>query len=308
LVGAFFSGLGVLSLVVVTSSIISDRFRARRQHLLFIHGLCSAIGSAAGPALLGWWLSNSTASGERWRTAYYCTAVILGAIAIWPVVFFTGSLSGGRSQHGTAHSPLRQVLRDPAIYLICTMSVLKSIPEGGMIAFVSWFNQRKFGLSTRDAALFLSANSVGIFSGRSVLVWITSRWRLPDLTIFSACMAGATLAFWGTVVAPSYLFALLSFGFSGLFFSGSGPGLTSYTGMRFAAHVLTAFGLLAGISYVGGAGGSYLIGYFGNHSGLETAMWIVPLSSLLVTAVGVAWMLRSEKSSAPTSSGDNIPA
>lgn len=296
-VGAFGSGLGVLSIVVITSAIITERFSVKRQAIFYLHGLSGAAGSIAGPAVLGWWFANAERFGGNWREAYWFVAIILAALAFWPLFLPRGALpekSKEAQEEANGLAALKAVLRRPEIYLICLLTIVKSIPSGGMISFIGLFYQKKLGVSVSKAALFLSASAAGIFVGRSLLSWITARRHLPDLRLFAVCMGGATLAYAGTIASPSYGGAVVMFGLSGVFFSGSGPALNSYCGARFALHASTAFSLMAGISYLGGAGGSFMIGQVATRAGLERGMWTLPASALLVTLLGAAWSLREK--------------
>lgn len=297
LLGAFCAGLGALSVVVITSAIITERFAYARQNLFFLHSLSGAAGSIVGPAGLGWWLANSERFGGNWREGYFFGAFILAALAFWPLLLQPSTLPDKMKEtkgETNGLSALKEVLRRPEIYVICLLTIVKSIPEGGMVSFVGLLYQKKLGVGVAKAALFLSANSAGIFAGRSLLSWITARKQIPDIPLFAACMAGTTLAFAGTIASPSYLWAVVMFGLSGVFFSGSGPSINSYCGARFADHASTAFGLMAGISYVGGATGPYLIGQMGTHSGLESSMWAMPVFSLSVTVLALAWSRREK--------------
>lgn len=303
LVGAFCSGLGVLSLNVTMSCIISEGFGAVRQKFFFIQGLSAAAGSIVGPAVLGWWLATPHAWGESWRSAYYFTAAILGALALWPLFLRSRVWSERRSQQdvgASSVSTLFAVLKKPAIHMICLFVMLKGITESGMTSFVGMLFHNRLGLGVGQAALFLSANAVGILGGRLLLTWITSRWRFSDLAIFAVCIAGTTLAFAATIASPNYGVGLAMLTLSGFFFSGTGPALNSYTGMRFAAQVSTAYSLMSGTSYFGSAGGPYLIGFLGTHLSLETGMWILPIINLVLTVLAFEWFAKERSSKSRT--------
>jgi len=290
--GAFFAGTGVLSVEVITSCLVSDLFNARRQILFLVLGLTGATGCILGPATLGWWLKHAAQFGGTWRTAFYFAAAIMGALALWPILLRPSALAGAsaapRSRRRTPPS-LKKLLRDPAIYTVCALSLLRAVPDGGMVSFIGLFTSKKFVLDTAAAALFVSAYGAGILGGRSVLVGITARWKIPDLLLFSVCMGSASLAFAATIVAPTYHSGLVLFGLAGAFSSGAGPCLSSYLGSRFAPHLATAYGLMAGVNYLGGAGGCYLIGRMGTHAGLERGMWTMPFFSLAVAVVAIVW-------------------
>jgi hypothetical protein len=52
---------------------------------------------------------------------------------------------------------------------------------------------------------------------------------------------------------------------------------------------------MSGISYIGGAGGPYLVGYLGSLYGLEKSMWIDPLFSISLAMVALLWFLREKR-------------
>ena len=84
-------------------------------------------------------------------------------------------------------------------------------------------------------------------------------------------------------------------GLAGVFVSGNGPSINSYLGMRFKDQAKTAFSLMSGISYIGGAVGPYLVGYLGSLYGLEESMWIDPLFSVSLAVVALLWLLREKR-------------
>jgi fucose permease len=298
LVGAFCSGLGVLSLNVTVSCIISEGFSAARQKFFFVQGVSGAAGSIAGPAVLGWWLANTNRLGGSWRTAYYFAAAVLGAMALWPLFVRSSVLSGMRTgQNGDGSNGLTtlvDVLRKPAIHMICLFVILKSIAEAGMISFVGQLFQKRLGVGVAQAALLLSANAAGIFSGRLLLTWITSHWTISELAVFATCTVGTTLAFVATIASPGYLLGLAMFALSGFCFSGTGPSLNSYVGMRFGKQVSTAYSLTSGTSYFGSAGGPYLIGFLATRFGLESSMWSLPLINLALAVLALGWFWKDK--------------
>jgi fucose permease len=180
------------------------------------------------------------------------------------------------------------------MYMIFFLTTLHGLTEGGMISFVGQLYQKKLGVDAAQAAYFLSSHAAGFLVGRSLLSWITAHWKISELVILSACATGGTLFFAATIISSSYLWGLVFMGLAGVFVSGNGPSINSYLGMRFAHQAKTAFSLMSGISYIGGAGGPYLVGYLGSQYGLEKSMWIDPLFSLSLAAVALLWFLRDK--------------
>lgn len=294
LVGAFCFGLGVLSISVTTASIIGEHFGAIRQRLFLLQGMSGSTGNIIGPAALGWWLGNVERLGTSWRIGYYATAALVAMLVFWPLLLRSKTLRrhSDDSRTSSAVSDFKYILSQPAMYMIFLVTTLHGLTEGGMISFVGQLYQKKLAVDAAQAAYFLSSHAAGFLAGRSLLSWITAHCKIPELVILSACAAGGTLFFAATIIAPSYLWGLVFMGVAGVCVSGNGPSINSYLGMRFAEQSKTAFSLMSGISYIGGAGGPYLVGYFGSQYGLEKSMWIDPLFSLSLAAVALLWFLR----------------
>jgi MFS transporter, FSR family, fosmidomycin resistance protein len=294
LVGAFCFGLGVLSISVTTASIIGEHFGAIRQRLFLLQGMSGSTGNIIGPALLGWWLGNVERLGGSWRIGYFFTAVILGLLVLWPLLLRSNTLAAGSKDSRvtpSAASALKHILRQPAMHMIFLLTTLHGLTEGGMISFVGQLYQKKLGVDAAQAAYFLSSHAGGFLAGRTLLSWITAHWKIPELVILSACATGGTVFFAATIVSEDYLWGLVFMGLAGVCVSGNGPSINSYLGLRFAEHAKTAFSLMSGISYIGGAGGPYLVGYLGSRYGLEKSMWIDPVFSLSLAVVALLWFL-----------------
>jgi fucose permease len=79
---------------------------------------------------------------------------------------------------------------------------------------------------------------------------------------------------------------------AGFFISGDAPSINSYAGRRFVGQSATAFALVTGVGNIGGGVGPYLIGVIGNHLGLETGIWLMPLFSLGLAALSLGWYFQ----------------
>lgn len=301
LVGAFCFGLGVLSVAVTTASIIGEHFGALRQRLFLLHGICGSAGSMLGPAAMGWWLANVERFGKSWRMGYFATAGLIAVLILWPLLLRSRTLSGAqKSTESTtgAAAALKYILRQPAMYMIFLLTTLHGLTEGGMISFVGQLYQKKLGVDPAQAAYFLSSHAGGFLAGRSLLSWITAHWKIHELAILSACATGGTLFFAATIVSSDYWWGLAFMGLAGVCVSGNGPSINSYLGFRFADQAKTAFSLMSGISYIGGAGGPYLVGYLGSKHGLEKSMWIDPFFSFSLAVVALLWFFKERSRTA----------
>ena len=297
LVGSFTYGVGILSLSVTTMAIIGEHFGSVRQRLFVLHAICGSAGSVVGPASLGWFLGNAERLGKSWRLGYYFTATITGLLVLWPLLLRSKTLTKASSDaeaKPSAAEAFRYILSQPSMYIIFLLITLHGFTDSGMISFVGQLYQRRLGVDAAQAAYFISSHATGFLMGRILLSWITARWKIPELIILTACSAGGAFFFGATIVGPSYFWAMLYMGLSGLCVSGNSPSINSYLGMRFQDYAKTAYAFMSGMSYIGAAVGPYVVGYLGSKYGLEKSMWIDPFFSLSLSAVALLWFYRDK--------------
>ncbi len=295
LVGAFCLGLGNLSIVVIISTIVTEDYSRIRQSLFSLQWLIGSAGGVVVPAAIGWWLIHSERLGGSWRSAYYLTAIVIIFMIPLPLGLRVGAHSGkGAKALPTPRglSEIQHLLRNPAMYCLGALNVLHGISNGGMVFFVGQLYQKKLGIDAAHAAYFLSALTGGFLSGRLLLSWITSHWRIPELVVLATCAAVETVGYVVAIVSPSYSWGLIAFGVAGIFGSGDAPSLSSYAGVRFSAQAVTAFSMMTAIGYIGGGTGSYVVGFLGKRLGIETSIWLMPLFSLGMSIIALEWYLR----------------
>jgi len=312
LIGAFCFGLAVASIVVMTLSLISEHFVGKLQSVYFLSGICDAVGSAVGPAALGGWFTYSDATGHSWRNGYYVSATIPMTLAFlaWRILPNpSAAVKDGGEDTITPLSLMKIILCKPAIYAISVLGLLHGLAQGGAVSFFGQLFQKNFNVNAAQAAYLLSFRSTGNFVGRSLLAWVTGRWRISEMTIISTCAFAAALAYVATIVTSNYHVGLILFALAGAFSSATGPSLNSLVGARFTGQTAMAFSLFAGINCVGAGGGAYIIGFVGSRLGVEQGIWFVPFSSMILAMAALTWFLRNRiKQSEPTVIPVNRPA
>jgi fucose permease len=188
---------------------------------------------------------------------------------------------------------MRQILSNSTIYLIGLAFFLHGLAQVGMVSWIGQLYQLRFKIDAAQAAYFISINSAGFFVGRSLLSWITARWKIPELVILSISAGGGTLAFIASIVAKTYFSGLFMFAIAGMFISGDGPSISSYTGARFVGRSAMAFALMGGFGNIGAAAGPYLTGFLGNQLGLEQAIWFMPVFSFVLALLALIWYMQT---------------
>jgi len=302
LCGAFCLGLAVQATNVISNSMISVSFEEKRQSVFFIWGVSDALGAVAGPVALGWWLTHAERVGGSWRTGYFAAASIPAALAIWALISQPKRLAAA-GQAGkprmSAASAMRSVLTEPSFYVACGAMLLHGLGQCGMVSWVGQLFQKRHNIDAASAAYLISFNSFGFFAGRSILGWVTSRWKIPELVLLASCAGIGTLAYVATISSPNYVWGLAMFTLAGVFISGNGPSINSYVGLKLTGHVATAFAVVSGVSYIGAAAGSYLVGVIGGRVGLETGIWFMPLFSLTLAALALFWSIHERSLAKP---------
>jgi MFS family permease len=301
LAGAALFGFAISAMVVINSSIISRHFSERRQSVFLITGLSDASGSMIGPAILGWWLANSTRWGMSWRVAYFVAAADMAALLVWALFVRSKTMqreSSVESGSGVmAHT--REVLASGALYIAVALGFCHGLAQAGMLSFIGQLYINKLQIDAARAAYFLSLNAGGMLGGRMIFGWITSHWTIPELVMITVCASAETLAFLGAVFAPSYITGLIMFTVGGVFVSTIGPSLNSYVGSKFTKGTATAFALFAGLSNLGAAFGPFIIGLIGVKLGVGRGILFAPLFSALLSTMALLWFLRERGKAVP---------
>lgn len=304
MVGAFCFGLAMASLDVVCSSLIAEHLWKMRQSVFLLYAANTSLGGIIGPVAMGWWQTHGHAPAENWRTGYYVIAGALVPLAAWglrirprpsaPQAAATASASGSLAV-------IMSILNEPTIYLLGLAYLLHGVAQSGMISWVGQLYQRRYPIDAAHAAYFISFDLTGFFVGRSLLGWITTRWKISELQLISICAGLATLAYVATIVAPSYAWGLVCFMISGFFISGDGPSINSYAGLHFPDRAAHAYVLLSGIGSIGSAAGAYVTALLGERFGLEKGIWFMPGFSAGLSALALVWAWRERKSKVKSS-------
>lgn len=297
LAGAGLLGLAVVGMEVLSAAIITDALSDKRQSNFFIWAVANAVGATIGPAVLGVFIRHSMIATSTWRVAYLGGAVAAAAFLLWPLLLRScwPSRQASPDESAAAAGTLMVVLKRPVIYALGFAIFLHGVAQIGMVSWVGQIYLARFPIDPEQAAYFISFNSAGFFVGRSVMTWLTSRWKIPELTLLACCAALGSLAYIATIAAPTYRSGLLLFAIAGMLISGNGPCINSYTGLRFPGVVATAFAVMNGYGNMGSASGPYFVGLIGNQFGLERGIWFLPAFSLTLAAFAFFWRMDEKR-------------
>jgi MFS family permease len=294
LLGAAWFGLAMASVDVVCNSLIAEHFANKRQSIFLLYAAVTSLGGIVGPATLGWWLIHGNAIAQDWRAGYYLVGCML-----FPLAFCGPRVVSARSSKQSdvticpgSLAAMRIILSRPTIYVLGLAYFLHGVAQTGMISWVGQLYQKRYDINAAQAAYLISSDLIGFFIGRSLLSWLTARWKISELLLMAICAGLASLAFVATISAPSYEWGLISLMISGLFISADGPSINSYVGLHFAERAAHAFVLMNGIGVIGSAVGAYVTGLLGERFGLERGIWFMPGFSVALSVVALVWMMR----------------
>ena len=294
LVGATLSGFGSVAVLVTSSAIISSCFPERRQSTFLVWGLAGAVGASIGPAIIGRWLVFAKDAGISWQFGIYGQIILMLLLAGWGLFLRPANPRADMTGHGESGSALKVmgiVLRSRAFYVASLWMFLHGLAQIGMISWIGQLYQERFSIDAAEAAYFLTANAVGFFTGRTILGWITARWKISELTVLTVCASGGGIFFGAAIAAPGYWPGIIAFFLSGVMASGDAPSALSYVGVRFTEHSATAFALLNGIGNIGAAAGPYFVGLMAMFVDIETGIWVMPLFMAALAASAVGWRI-----------------
>lgn len=301
LVGACLFGLAVVGMEVLSASIITDVLGDKRQSNFFIWAVANALGAVIGPAVLGAFIKHSMSGAWIWRSAYLGSAAVATLFLLWPLLLRSRwqSSMASHEESVTAAGALMVVLRRPVIYALGFTIFLHGVAQIGMISWVGQVYLARFPIDPEQAAYFISFNSAGYFIGRSLMIWLTRHWKISELTLLACCAGMGSLAYVATIAAPTYGSGLLLFAVAGMFISGNGPCINSYTGLRFPGATATAFAVMNGYGNIGSATGPYFVGLIGNRFGLEHGIWLLPAFSATLAAFALVWRISDKRREDP---------
>ena len=299
-IGAALCGVGSMGILVMDGAIISRVFAARRQSVFILLGLTGAIGGSGGAAIMGRWIVYAGGNGLDWRLAALFIAGLLSLFIIWGLLLripVSGNSEREKEAEGLWTVTMR-VIQRPEFLIATFWMFLHGLAQIGMMSWIGLIFQARHGLDAAQTAYFIALNGAGFFAGRVLLSWVTSRWRIRELSLLSISGIGSGLLFALVIVSPGYLSGLVVFSIAGMVTSGNAPSVQSWLGAVFGSRIASAFALMSGIANIGCAIGPYITGIIGTWFGLETGIWFMPGFMLMLGITALIWRLKEHRSQA----------
>jgi MFS family permease len=294
LAGCVVYGFGIAWMYLIYGVLVSRCLPGQRQQGFLINNMILSLVGGAGPALLGLWISL----GLGWRAAFLVAAglngVCAGLLLAWRRTGIGADPASDIDASSTSSRRGIPVLFTLAMWVVGIAYVLHGAAEIGIISWAGKLYNQRLGISEERMALFISVNVFSFAVGRFLLTFVAGRFR--DLTLLAMCAAGGTLFFSLTLTCRNYYVGLLFMSCAGMCMSGNAPAMNSYLSERFAGNLELAFAVFQGFGAVGSALAPRLIGFGGDRFGLETAIWLVPLSSGALALLAFFWRVLDTRS------------
>jgi FHS family glucose/mannose:H+ symporter-like MFS transporter len=287
LAGCAVYGFGTTWMYLIYGVFVSRYFVKHRQKAFLINNMVLAMMGGTGPMILGFWLSRSL----PWRSAFLIAGALNLAFGMF-ILFYRGyqkvvAAPAVVDDPEQAKSARPSVLFAGGMWLIGLAYVLHGIAELGIISWVGKLYYHRLGITEPEMAFFISVNVISFALGRFLLTFIAGRFR--DLTLLGLCAGGGTLFFVLIFLTSNYTLGLIWISASGIFMSGNAPAMNSYMAHRFAGQLELSFAIYQGFGALGSALAPPLIGFVGDRTSLETAVWLIPLGSGALSLLAFCW-------------------
>jgi MFS family permease len=186
------------------------------------------------------------------------------------------------------------------MWLIGLCVLMHGIFQIGYSSWIGPYDAARMGITPAKAALFISVNNVVFFAGRALLGWLCVSISIADLVLLGiASGLGSLTIFFGLLVRDYHLALALCF-LEGFFVAGDSPAMSSFVGGRFPQQVSVAFAIYTGIGQAGAAAGGYMVGFLARlWNNIQQPIWIVPITSLLLSLLAFTWHGVIKRSSRP---------
>lgn len=282
-IGCFVYGFGIAWISAIIGVLVSSVFAASRQRMFLLSGMVISVTGGAGPPAL----AASVAGGYGWRIPFIALACVAAALAVGLILCSHHLPSPATPQAGIGSPAGRHPVRALSFWAIAACYVLHGIGEIGAISWVPKLMHSRSGIDESRMAMLVSAHVLAFALGRLLLTAIAGKF--PDRILLAICATGGAVFLSLAVVAQAYAVALIGMGVSGLFMAGNAPAMSAFLGSRFQARLADAYAVYQGLGAVATGLAVWLIGYAGDHLGLNSAVLIIPCAPAVLAGLAVTW-------------------
>lgn len=271
----FFIGLGLGSLELSGSNIISSIHTQHKGRYLNLLNAFYGIGSVITPVLAGFLLS----SGTSWRMVYRYSLIVIIPITVYFLLMKYPKESPVKEKDEKADlKAFLQIISKKEVLLMYVVIFAYVATEIGMATWLVEFFQKAKHISVTASSMYLSIYFVGMTAGRLLgSLFVDKVGHLKSLLIFST-MAAICITV-GIFGPPSIAFVLV---FTGFCFSIIFPTSTAVVSEIPSKNSGTMLGIFFAFGGLGGMIGPWLIGIVNDALGLKLGMFMNVLFCIIV--------------------------
>jgi fucose permease len=274
----FFFILGFGGGIVVTAgnALVSDINEERRASTLNLLNLFFGLGFMSTPFV--------SAHLLRSEGSLLMTGAALAAVALFVIV--TAPIPPPSGERGFRPSQVGAVLGRPALWLLALLLFLYVACEVGFANnLVKYLTQRGIPEDTAKSILSLGFG-FGLLVGRVVVSRILIRVPAPTVTMAAAVLMAITTYLVTQATSPTMAWVVVFC--AGLAMAPVFPTTLGMVGDAFPRMTATAMGIVITFGWIGLAVASPIIGKIADEQGLDQALLVFPVASVLMLLINLA--------------------
>lgn len=282
----FFIGLGLGSLELSGSNIISGIYNKSKGKYLNLLNAFYGIGSIAAPILTGSLLSLQVS----WRLVYRYSLFIIIPITVYLLIMRYPKDENYRKKEEQIN--LKELVSKREVLLMYVVVFAYVAAEIGVATWLVEFLQKMKGISAVTSSLYLSVHFAGMTIGRLLgSMFVDKIGHLKCLLIFTGMAIGCiTIGVFG----PASTAIVLSF--TGFCFSIIFPTSTAVVSETVTNSSGTMLGVFFAFGGLGGMAGPWMIGLANDSFGLKTGMSVNILFCAIIAITLIILMNIRKKS------------
>lgn len=285
----FFIGLGLGSLELSGSNVISEVHSHNKGRYLNLLNAFYGVGSIITPIVTGYLLN----SGVSWRAVYRYSLFVIVPITIYFLAMRYPKADIVKEQsEKTNFKEIIQIITRKEVLLMYVVIFAYVAAEIGIATWMVEFVQKAKGVSSAAGAMYLSIHFAGMMIGRLLgSLFVDKVGHLKSLLIFSVMSIFCiTLGVFG----PSSIAIVLAF--TGFCFSIIFPTSTAVVSEIPTKNSGTMLGIFFAFGGLGGMAGPWLIGVMNDVFGLKSGMAVNIVFCIIVMTALIIRMSSKVKS------------
>ena len=270
-------GIGGGALNQATNTLIADLHEdeRRKSSALNLLGVFFGFGALSVPFTIGALLGVLGLVN-----ILYCAAALA---SVTTLISLALAFPAPRQSAGVPLSEILRFARQPLVLVFGMLLLCESGNEWTLGGFITTHLTQSLGATVSTASWMLALYWGALMSGRAVLSRVLLHVRGHTLILASAAGVAASLGL--LIAAPSLLVAGAAVALLGFSLAAIYPTCLGIAGARYASHSGTVFGLLIGISLVGGMSLPWLAGQVSARSGIAAGLSIPIVSAAAIFAL-----------------------